>query len=596
MDASKPAHMSQKSSMLSRASDWLDERTGFRELVSHALNEEIEGGARFIYVFGSALTVIFVCQVITGLMLMATYTPSVSGAWSSVFYVQHQVTGGWFVRGLHAYGAQSMVIVLGMHLLQVATFGAYKKPREVTWWFGLGLLGVVQGLALTGYLLPWDQKGYWATKVATNIAGTVPVIGGVVQRLIVGGSDYGQTTLTRFYVLHVGVLPATLVLLVTAHVALFRKHGATPPHNADLSKRDNFYPTQLGMDVAFSVLVLLAIAIWTGVTGGMHLDAPSDPSVDYPPRPEWYFLFLFQLLKYLPGSMELVGTIILPGLAGAFLFVLPFLDRSPTTNPMARMRFLAPILAGGVGIVILTYLSKSADAHDEHFQKASELAHVRAERAIALAKNGIPPGGPLDMLKLDPLTRGPDLYAQNCTKCHVLKGEGEYDAPVQTGFGSRAWIAGMIHDPQDDRYFGRTHIDDMKAMDEKLTPETKKQVVEFLFAEGVQDGDPPHDAALAKSGAEVFKDKCMDCHVYKGAGADTFDGPDMTGYGSVAWLTKQIKDPKAIYGDLNEMTAFGDDLSESDVKMLALYLRQQRFAQPDTAPLPKLPPKKEKAD
>src|SRR5262249_34033336 len=139
---------------------------------------------------------------------------------------------------------------------------------------------------------------------------------------------------------------------------------------------------------------------------------------DYPPRPEWYFLFLFQLLKYLPGSLELVGTIILPGLAGAFLFVLPFLDRSETTNPMTRMRWLAPIFAGVVGIVVLTTLSKHEDAQDEHFQKASEQAHVRAERAIALAKNGIPPGGPLEMLKLDPLTRGPDVYTQNCTKCH----------------------------------------------------------------------------------------------------------------------------------------------------------------------------------
>ncbi|HET8935701.1 MAG TPA: cytochrome b N-terminal domain-containing protein, partial [Polyangiales bacterium] len=575
--------------------DWLDDRTGYRSLLAHALDEEIAGGARFIYVFGSALLVIFSCQVVTGLLLMASYTPAINGAWSSVYYVQHKVTGGWFVRGLHAYGAQAMVVVLGMHLLQVAIYGAYRKPREVTWWFGLALLGIVSGLALTGYLLPWDQKGYWATKVTTNIMGTVPGLGAMIQTLVVGGPDYGQATLTRFYVLHVGVLPATLVLMVVGHVALFRRHGATPPHNADLKVVGQFYPTQLALDVVFSVLVLLVIAITTASTGGMHLDAPADPSIDYPPRPEWYFRSLFQLLKFLPGSMELFGTIILPGVAGGFLFFLPFLDRAPTTNPRQRLAWLAPIFVGLIGVVFLTWQSFNDDAHDENFQRAAEAAHVRAERAIALAGNGIPPLGPIEMLRLDPETRGPDVYAQNCTKCHVLNHVGEYDAPVHTGFGSRAWIAGMLHDPQDDRYFGRTEIDDMKSMDDKLGGEQKRAVIEFVYAEGseAEDANAP-DKTLVEQGAEVFKDKCMDCHLYKGNGADTFDGPDMTGYGSREWLAKQIAKPESIYGELNKMPAFADDISESDIQMLAIYLRGQRFSEPETGPLPALKPKEEK--
>lgn len=578
--------------MLAGISAWLDERTGYRALIAHALDEEIRGGARVAYVFGSGLVVLFICQVVTGLMLMATYTPSVSGAWSSVYYVQHAVAGGWFVRGLHHYGAQAMVIVLGMHLLQVAIYGAYKRPREVTWWFGLALLGVVQGLALTGYLLPWDQKGYWATKVATNIAGTVPLVGPMLQTLIVGGGDYGQTTLTRFYVLHVGVLPAALVLLVVMHVGLFRKHGPTPPANADLSRSEPFYPTQLALDVMFSVVVLLVIAVLTAWTRGGHLDAPADPTVDYPPRPEWYFLFLFQLLKYLPGSLELVGTVILPGLAGLFLFALPFLDRSESTQLKARLPWLAPLLVGGVGIVFLTWQSKRDDAADRHFQETAVQAQIRADRAIALAKHGIPPGGPLDMLNNDPETRGKDLYAQNCSSCHVLHGQGEYEAPVHTGFASRPWILGMLHDPQDERYFGRTDIDDMKSM-EKLGEDKLEAVTEFLFAEGHEPQDPPLDAPLVKAGEQVFREECMDCHVYKGEGADTFDGPDMTGYASRAWIQKQIATPEAIYGDLNEMTAFEGDLSAHDLEMLSSFLRQQRFKQPETGPMPQLAAKQD---
>jgi ubiquinol-cytochrome c reductase cytochrome b subunit len=562
---------------MNKLSDWLEERTGYRTLLAHALDEEIRGGARWAYVFGSGLLAIFSVQVITGLLLMATYTPSVNDAWSSVFYIQHRVAAGWFVRGLHHYGAQAMVIVLGMHLLQVATYGAYKKPREVTWWFGLGLLGVVQGLALTGYLLPWDQKGYWATKVATNIAGTLPVIGPQIQTLIVGGAEYGQATLTRFYVLHVGVLPATLALLASLHMMLFRKHGATPPAGADLSKSDRFYPAQLLRDLVFAVLVIGVIAILTEATHGAHLDAPADASVDYPPRPEWYFLFLFQLLKYIPGSMELVGTVVLPGVAGAFLFALPLLDRGESSRVRHRVKFLVPILLGGVGIVVLTSQSFADDAKDKDYQVAVADSHERAERAVVLAKQGIPPGGPLVMLQNDPMTYGADLYAQHCGSCHVLDGVGEREAPDHTGFGSRKWILGLLHDPRAKNYFGTTKIDDMKSMT-KLGEGPLKAVTEFLFSRGREPQDPAVDAALVTQGEAVFKDKCMDCHMYEGDGDfNGIGGPDMTGYGSRTWIRKQIGNPESIYGELNEMTAFAEDFSAHDLDMVTAFVRQQRF-------------------
>lgn len=563
---------------MSKIADWFDDRTGYRKLLEAALDEDVHGGARWAYVFGSGLLVIFSVQVLTGLLLMSTYTPAVQSAWSSVFYIQHKIAGGWFVRGLHAYGAQAMVVVLGMHLLQVAVYGAYKKPREVTWWFGLALLGVVQGLALTGYLLPWDQKGYWATKVATNIAGTIPVLGSAMQTLMVGGTEYGQATLTRFYVLHVGVLPVTLVLLVVGHVTLFRRYGATPPDSADLRKTDPFYPNQVAKDVGFAVLVIAVLAMLTSISHGGHLDGPADPTADYPPRPEWYFLFLFQLLKYLPGSMELLGTVILPGAAMGFLFVLPFLDRGESRKVKDRLPWLAPIAFGGVAIAVLTMMSMSDDANDVGFQNARKIAHVRAERTVELALVGIPPGGPLEMLRHDPMTRGAEVYSAQCGSCHVLNGRGERAAPDHTGFGSRAWILGLLHDPKADAYFGTTEIDDMKSM-QKLGKDSLEAVAEYVYAQGYEEGDPALDSALADKGKQIFADKCMDCHLMGEEGADIFDGPNLTGYGSIAWIRGQINDPEAEsqYGELNEMPPFAGDLSKHDVEMVTLFLRAQRF-------------------
>jgi ubiquinol-cytochrome c reductase cytochrome b subunit len=568
--------------MLTKITDWLDNRTGYRALMSHALDEEIVGGARWAYVFGSALLAVFICQIVTGLLLMATYVPSTEGAWASVYFIQHKVASGWMVRGIHHYGAQAMMIVLGVHMLQVAIYGAYKAPREVTWWIGLVLLQLVLFLGLTGYLLPWDQKGYWATKVATNIAGTIPVIGPSIQTLIVGGGDYGQATLTRFYVLHVGVLPALLVLTVTVHVAMFRRNGATPPDGADLSKRDRFYPAQLFRDVVFSGLVVGAIAL-LAARGGSHLDAPADPSGDYHPRPEWYFLFLFQLLKYLPGALELVGTVILPGIAFGFLFMLPFLDKKESRRVRDRLPWLAPIFVGGAAIVGLTMQSYSDDAKDEAYQASIIRSKARADRAIALAGSGIPVGGPLEMLRRDPFSRGPDVYTQQCSSCHILNGEGEREAPDHTGFGSRDWILGVLLDPDAEHYFGATDISDMKPMG-KLGLPALKAVTEFLFSLGHEKNDPPFDATLAAEGKQVWDAKCTRCHIMDGEGAELFDGPDLTGYASRTWIMRQVRNPEQHYGELNEMPKFEGELDEHDIEMVTAYLRQQRFANVATPP------------
>ena len=299
--------------------DWLDHRTGIRDLLHEALYERIPGGARWRYVWGSTLVFAFAVQAITGTFLWLAYSPSSQTAWESVYFIQHEMSAGWLLRGIHHFMAQAMVVLLALHLMQVIIDGAYRAPREVNFWLGLILMKIVLGLSLTGYLLPWDQKGYWATRVATNLMGIVPYVGTDMQQLVVGGSDYGHATLTRFFALHAGVLPALLVFFVVLHVAIFRRHGIHPkdPKRAPTT---TFWPDQVLKDAVACLAVMGAVLFFVykpvifgaevgahpGDLLGAHLDAPADPANQYSAaRPEWYFLFLFQFLKYFPGESEI---------------------------------------------------------------------------------------------------------------------------------------------------------------------------------------------------------------------------------------------------------------------------------------------------
>src|SRR6186997_3106670 len=266
--------------------DWIDQRTGVKKITHEALYENVPGGARWRYVWGSTLTFALTIQFITGIFLWMAYSPSSQTAWESVFYIQFQMTGGWLLRGLHHFTAQLMTVLLVLHLMQVVIDGAYKAPREFNFWSGIVLLLLVLALSLTGYLLPWDQKGFWATKVATNIAAITPIIGPALQKLIVGGSDYGHHTLTRFFALHAGVLPGTIVVLLVGHIYLFRRHGLTakePRRRPDAP----FWPDQVLKD-AVACLAVLAAVLFLTIRYGAELTAPADPAEDYPAaRPEW---------------------------------------------------------------------------------------------------------------------------------------------------------------------------------------------------------------------------------------------------------------------------------------------------------------------
>lgn len=589
---------------LERLVDFIDDRTGVKGLLGHLLDEPIRGGARWVYVFGSALLGAFAVQTVTGIALMTSYAPSDKTAWASVHFITFKQAGGWLLRGLHHFGAQAMVIVLAAHVLQVALYGAYKKPREVTWWFGLALLAVTLGFALTGYLLPWDQKGYWATRVATNIAGTIPFVGDATQRILQGGSEYGSQTLTRFYALHVVVLPALLALLVGVHVALVRKHGITPSARANMRIVDRFFPKQVAKDLGASIAVVAVVFYFAMREHGAPLDAPADPSSDYPARPEWYFLALFQLLKYFHGPFELVGTVVVPGLLGAYLFLLPLLERRPTTALRSRVVPLAPFFAMGAGLVFLTAIAMRQDAHDATFQKERVKADARAKAAVRIAMDGVPPDGPLAMMKRDPSVRGPELFDKHCAGCHTLGDdhgvEKDRTATALSGWSTEAWILEMIHDPDGDTRFGRTaYKGEMPSVDvapadmptfKPMPDDEKRAVAAFLASLGDEPGEPMpadalrRDAARVEKGKDIVTSRCTTCHLYEGKGDDSDEGlaPELSKYASFAWVRAQIANPatKATYREhaldadrKGHMPKFEGEMRPEDIDVLARWVR-----------------------
>src|SRR5262245_39387033 len=272
---------------------------------------------------------------------------------------------GRIVRGLHFFGASFVVVAAVVHMLRVVVYGSYKKPREVTWITGVVLLLLILGFALTGYLLPWDQKAYWATTVTINIARSGP-FGEYVARLLKGGEQLGSLTLLRWYAAHVFLLPTALVGFTVAHLYLMRRHGISGPIAVSPGPARPFYPYH-ALKHTIAIAAVCAALITLAATVPAPLDAVADPTdASYVPRPEWYFLSLFQLLKYFPGPLEPVATIVIPGLVVGGLLLLPFLDRGASRHLKQRRLIAAAFVLLGTGIVTLTYLGfKDSPTHGD---------------------------------------------------------------------------------------------------------------------------------------------------------------------------------------------------------------------------------------
>src|ERR1700726_2632184 len=425
---------------------WIDRRTGVDALLRSALYEPIPGGARFAYVFGSGLLFIFISQVITGIFLALYYVPSADHAHTTVAYITKAVTAGSFLRSLHAYGASAIIIVLLLHLSQTYLYGAYKGPRELLWVSGCVLFALVLGMAFTGYLLPWDQRAYFATAVGTNAASEVPLIGETLKRMMRGGTEMGTLTISRFFVAHVFFIPACVFALVAAHILLFRKTGPAGPPDEDpyepKKKAELFYPRQVLMDLSLTALLIIGLGLRCFFVP-MKLGPPANPAdAQYVPRPEWYYLPIFQWLKYWHGAASVIGVLIIPTVLAAAIIALPFLDRSIERRPWKRPVAMGAYVFVLAALVGLGLRSQYLDKHDPGV--AQQLAKQRTEEDEYMRKPFEPELSSASLAAAnvalaDPLAaKGKVIFeAQSCNACHGDGGVGTAAAPTLLGIGSK---------------------------------------------------------------------------------------------------------------------------------------------------------------
>ena len=396
---------------------WLDERLHIRKGFKELLDEPLPEGVGWTHIFGSISLFLFILQAATGIFLSMFYAPTPEAAHLSVSYIQNEMFLGSYIRGLHHWGSSFFVVFTVIHLLRTFIYAAYKYPRELTWVFGVILFNLVLAFGLTGYLLPWDQKAYWATVVTLNIAGSAPLLGDLIQRILQGGEVIGSVTLTHFYALHVIVLPLLTAGAVTVHVFLQKRQGIAPPFKSpdeEVKYTSRFWPDQLFKD---GVAILLVFIVLSGFA--LFLQAPLEEMADltdstYVPKPEWYFLSMYQLQKFFPGYLEVIGTIIIPTIGVLALMLLPFYDKNPSRKLRERKLAVSLMAVTVISVGTLTVMGAYDDV---------EAVGSRAASSGTLERQ-------TDRIQ-PPELAGRYLYeTESCTQCHNIggkQGEGDSD-------------------------------------------------------------------------------------------------------------------------------------------------------------------------
>jgi ubiquinol-cytochrome c reductase cytochrome b subunit len=517
--------------------DWLDHRTGFRNIRGHLLDEKLPPGTAWFFTLGSVLLFGLSVQILTGTLLAIYYAPTPDHAWDSIRFISTEVRAGSFLRGLHHWGASVVVVAAVLHLIRVVFFGSYRRPRELNWIVGLILLQLILAFGLTGYLLPWDQRAYWATVVTINISKLSPGIGEYVAAMLRGGPEIGALTLTRWYALHVLVLPPALASLTIVHLYLMRRHGISGPVKEKQGESQAFFPSQVARDLTMAIVtgLILAALAWKGAPA---LEAPADPtSSNYIPRPEWYFLGLFQLLKFFPGKLEVVGALVVPGIAMTFLALLPWIDRGKLRVWHHRRPILGLFVAGMAAVVTLTVLG----AMDKPPETAAGW-NVRETAGVAL------------------------ISTNTCTRCHSAT--SPIALPIGTGTISRPedWLASHVVDPE------------VIGPGVRQPPDSNQRDTEAMLAAlaKLKAGPAPAFDDATKQASLLISHNCLSCHTIDGVGGT--DGPNLSHVGAkydAASIAKRVNNPTDVNPNA-EMPPFGGTLTPAQIQTLAAWLASRK--------------------
>jgi ubiquinol-cytochrome c reductase cytochrome b subunit len=418
--------------LISQIGEWFDQRlqlaAPIREVAEHPVPKST---ASWWYVFGSAALVVFLLQIVTGIMLALIYVPSASEAWNSLQNLNHDVALGWFIRALHGWGSNFMVAIVLIHMMQVFLFGAYKFPRELTWVIGIFLLLMTLGMAFTGQVLRFDQDAYWGLGIGASIASRVPVLGPTIVKLMLGGPIIAGATLSRFFALHVFVIPGMLIAFVGLHLLMVIKLGINEwpmpgrlvkkatyeneYHKLTMKDGAPFVPYAVWKDMFFAAFILLAVAACAVYFGPFGPTGQPDPTIiQTVPKPDYFFLWLYAVLSFLPPSMETPALLIGPVIILGALLLLPFLSGEGEKSWRRRPIAVLTILLVAVMLATLTHLagytpwSPIMNAWSAEPIPARFLQHRTAlERQGALV-----------------------FQAKQCHNCHSLAGEGGQRGPA----------------------------------------------------------------------------------------------------------------------------------------------------------------------
>jgi ubiquinol-cytochrome c reductase cytochrome b subunit len=418
---------------------WFDDRLALGRLYEHTIGHRIPASsASWWYVFGSATLVCLIIQLVTGTCLALIYVPSPDDAYASIEYLDYEQPMGWYLRGLHYWGSNFMVALVTIHMTQIFLFGAYKFPRELTWIVGSALFLATIGMAFTGQTIRFDQDAYWGVEIIVSILGRLPGVGEFATQLLQGGPIVGAETLSRFFVLHVFVIPAALIALLVIHIRLVLVLGISeypkPGKNVDRGEYCDDYervvektgirlmPEGGGKDLVFSALVVLAIVLCAALIGPKIPNGPADPSlIQTVPRPDFYFLSLFAAFALMPPYLESFVIVYLMPLAVVLLFAVPFISRGAERHPSRR--------PGAVIVVVVVLASLFTLAWEGVVSPWSP--QMDAWSGVPVQPRFVAGRSPLEHVGATL------LQAKQCRNCHALDGEGGQRGPDLAGVATR---------------------------------------------------------------------------------------------------------------------------------------------------------------